>query len=77
MDEIIVVDDGSNNEHLRKPLENYIKRWNGIVKLFRNEERKGLIQSKNKGARLAKGEVLVFLDAHCDRVGLLSGYPIQ
>ena len=69
LDEIIVVDDGSNNEHLGKPLENYIKRWNGVVKLFRNEERKGLILSKNKGARLAKGEVLVFLDAHCE-VGL-------
>ena len=69
LDEIIVVDDGSNNEHLGKPLENYIKRWNGLVKLFRNEERKGLILSKNKGARLAKGEVLVFLDAHCE-VGL-------
>ena len=36
------------------------------VRLLRNERRQGLIRSKNTGAAAARGEVLVFLDAHCE-----------
>ena len=37
-----------------------------MVRLVRNEERQGLIRSKNAGAEQSEGEVVVFLDAHCE-----------
>lgn len=39
--------------HLKERLEEYIKQWNGLVKLFRNEKREGLIQARSIGARKA------------------------
>jgi len=36
------------------------------VKLVRNQERLGLINSRTRGAKEAVGEVVVFLDAHCE-----------
>ena len=36
------------------------------VRLVRNSEREGLIRSKNRGAEESRGEVVVFLDAHCE-----------
>jgi len=38
----------------------------GIVKIARSKERLGLIRAKVSGAKLATGDVLVFLDAHCE-----------
>jgi polypeptide N-acetylgalactosaminyltransferase len=38
----------------------------GIVKVARSKERLGLIHAKVAGAELATGDVLVFLDAHCE-----------
>ena len=52
-------------DFLKGPLEEYIKQWNGKVKLYRNPERLGLIQARNRGAKLSTGDVIVFLDAHC------------
>lgn len=44
--------------HLKERLEEYIKQWNGLVKLFRNEKREGLIQARSIGAKKAtKGQV--------------------
>lgn len=44
--------------HLKERLEEYIKKWNGLVKLFRNEKREGLIQARSIGAKKAtKGQV--------------------
>ncbi|KAL8619999.1 hypothetical protein ACOMHN_015281 [Nucella lapillus] len=51
---------------LKGPLEDYIKQWNGKVKLFRNPERLGLIDARNHGAKASTGDVIVFLDAHCE-----------
>ncbi|KAM3939165.1 N-acetylgalactosaminyltransferase 7 isoform 1-T1 [Leptodactylus fuscus] len=65
--EIVMIDDYSNKEHLKGRLDNYIKQWNGLVKVFRNERREGLIQARSIGAQKAKlGQVLIYLDAHCE-----------
>nr|XP_040041903.1 N-acetylgalactosaminyltransferase 7 isoform X1 [Gasterosteus aculeatus aculeatus] len=65
--EIVMIDDFSNKEHLKERLEDYIKQWNGLVQLFRNEKREGLIQARSIGANKAtKGQVLIYLDAHCE-----------
>uniref|UniRef100_A0A8C7YS66 Polypeptide N-acetylgalactosaminyltransferase n=1 Tax=Oryzias sinensis TaxID=183150 RepID=A0A8C7YS66_9TELE len=65
--EIVMIDDFSNKVHLKERLEEYIKQWNGLVKLFRNDKREGLIQARSIGAKKAtKGQVLIYLDAHCE-----------
>uniref|UniRef100_A0A0K0E3P2 Polypeptide N-acetylgalactosaminyltransferase n=1 Tax=Strongyloides stercoralis TaxID=6248 RepID=A0A0K0E3P2_STRER len=64
--EIIMVDDFSDKEHLKERLDEYIKQFNGKVKLIRNKEREGLIRTRTVGAKEATGEVVVFLDAHCE-----------
>ncbi|XP_043917652.1 N-acetylgalactosaminyltransferase 7 isoform X1 [Protopterus annectens] len=65
--EIVMIDDFSNKVHLKERLDEYIKQWNGLVKVFRNERREGLIQARSIGAQKAKlGQVLIYLDAHCE-----------
>ena len=39
---------------------------NDKVRLIRNSDRQGLIRSKNRGAEESVGEILLFLDAHCE-----------
>lgn len=53
-------------ENLKKKLEYYIERFNGKVRLIRNSERQGLIRTRSNGALHAKGEIILFLDAHCE-----------
>lgn len=36
------------------------------VKILRSPERTGLVGARLMGARTATGDVLVFLDAHCE-----------
>lgn len=38
----------------------------GKVRVIRNKERSGLIRSRANGAKKALGDVVVFLDAHCE-----------
>ncbi|XP_043200138.1 N-acetylgalactosaminyltransferase 7-like [Amphibalanus amphitrite] len=65
--EVLLVDDFSDKADLREPLERYIAaHFAGRVRLHRNTEREGLIRTRNRGARLAAGAVVVFLDAHCE-----------
>jgi len=64
--EIVLVDDFSDKEDLKDKLDTYIQRFGGKVKLHRNKEREGLIRTRTNGAQLSTGEVIVFLDAHCE-----------
>lgn len=64
--EIILVDDGSDRTYLLEELENYIKTINYPVQLLRLGERKGLVPARLLGAKHATGDVLTFLDAHCE-----------
>ncbi|CAG0879677.1 unnamed protein product [Darwinula stevensoni] len=53
---------GANLQNLNE----YIKQFNGKVRLVKNVEREGLIRSKARGAKEARGEVVLFLDSHCE-----------
>ncbi|ESO06887.1 hypothetical protein HELRODRAFT_191226 [Helobdella robusta] len=64
--EVVLVDDFSDKIDLKGRLDKYIEQFNGLVKLYRNPERLGLIGTRSKGATLATGDVIVFLDAHCE-----------
>lgn len=68
--EVILVDDGSTLEDDKGKLDYYIETRlsTDIVKVLRLKNRMGLIRARLAGARLAKGDVLVFLDAHCEGV---------
>uniref|UniRef100_A0A5F9C4U3 Polypeptide N-acetylgalactosaminyltransferase n=1 Tax=Oryctolagus cuniculus TaxID=9986 RepID=A0A5F9C4U3_RABIT len=63
--EIILVDDASTEEYLKEKLEQYVKQLQ-VVRVVRQEERKGLITARLLGASVAQAEVLTFLDAHCE-----------
>jgi polypeptide N-acetylgalactosaminyltransferase len=65
--EIILVDDSSTHIELKEKLDYYIRtRLPSKVKMLRLKNRLGLIRARLAGARMAKGDVLVFLDAHCE-----------
>ncbi|XP_007518306.1 polypeptide N-acetylgalactosaminyltransferase 6 [Erinaceus europaeus] len=63
--EIILVDDASTDDYLKEQLEQYVKQLQ-VVRVVRQEERKGLITARLLGASVAQAEVLTFLDAHCE-----------
>ncbi|XP_067891407.1 polypeptide N-acetylgalactosaminyltransferase 13 isoform X3 [Heterodontus francisci] len=64
--EIILVDDDSERDFLKKPLENYVKNLQVPMKIIRMEQRSGLIRARLRGAAASKGQVITFLDAHCE-----------
>ncbi|KAM6168177.1 inactive polypeptide N-acetylgalactosaminyltransferase-like protein 5 [Erethizon dorsatum] len=66
LEEIILVDDMSQFGDLKEKLDYYLESFRGKVKLVRNKKREGLIRAKMIGASYASGEVLVFLDSHCE-----------
>lgn len=63
--EVILVDDCSTDEHLKEPLAQYLRLLPKVT-LLRNENRVGLIVSRMNGAAKAKGQVVIFLDAHTE-----------
>ncbi|XP_061916637.1 polypeptide N-acetylgalactosaminyltransferase 17-like isoform X2 [Entelurus aequoreus] len=65
--EIILVDDHSDDEQLKEPLEEYMKkRYGGLVKIVRNQRREGLIRARLEGWKVATAEVTGFFDAHME-----------
>jgi polypeptide N-acetylgalactosaminyltransferase len=65
--EIILVDDASvDRDYLHGPLDEFVKSLSVPVKIFRNEERMGLMRSRLRGADAATGDTMTFLDAHIE-----------
>uniref|UniRef100_A0AAG5D368 Polypeptide N-acetylgalactosaminyltransferase n=1 Tax=Anopheles atroparvus TaxID=41427 RepID=A0AAG5D368_ANOAO len=65
--EIILVDDGSTKLFLKQQLDEYIKdHLTDQVQIIRLPERNGLIKARLEGAKIAKGDVLIFLDSHVE-----------
>ncbi|XP_069002059.1 polypeptide N-acetylgalactosaminyltransferase 10-like isoform X1 [Embiotoca jacksoni] len=63
--EVILVDDFSDKDHLKVALEEYMTRM-PKVRILRTKKREGLIRTRLLGAAAAKGEVITFLDSHCE-----------
>ena len=65
--EVVMLDDGSTREYITNgTIDRYIERWDGLVKIFHNEKREGLIRARTIGGKHSTGSVLVYLDAHCE-----------
>lgn len=74
--EIILVDDYSTRSDIKGLLDDYIKYYFNtyprkdkslpLVRVIRLQERKGLIRARLSGADVAQGDVLLFLDSHCE-----------
>nr|XP_057903605.1 polypeptide N-acetylgalactosaminyltransferase 12-like isoform X2 [Doryrhamphus excisus] len=63
--ELVLVDDYSDRDHLKAPLEEYLS---GLrkVRLIRATKREGLVRARLLGASVTTGDVLTFLDCHCE-----------
>ncbi|NXG00835.1 GLT13 acetylgalactosaminyltransferase, partial [Sakesphorus luctuosus] len=64
--EIILVDDASEREFLKASLERFVRRLAVPVRILRMEQRSGLIRARLRGAAASRGQVITFLDAHCE-----------
>lgn len=64
--EIILVDDASNRRSLGDQLDNYVAEHLPKVKIVRLPQRSGLIIARLAGAKIATGDVLLFLDSHTE-----------
>lgn len=63
--EILLVDDASTHDHLKSQLSNYMSHLTE-VRIIRLITRQGASHARHIGASLAKGNAIVFLDAHCE-----------
>ncbi|KAL7830382.1 hypothetical protein SRHO_G00315090 [Serrasalmus rhombeus] len=65
--EVILIDDFSDRGYLKSQLEDYISNLER-VRLIRTNKREGLVRARLIGATYATGDVLTFLDCHCECV---------
>lgn len=65
LEEIVLSDDYSDKDHLKEPLEEYLKTLKK-VKLVRSHTRLGVVGARVLGFRNAKGPVMVSLDSHME-----------
>lgn len=63
--EIILVDDYSDLDHLKKPLEDYLSTLKK-VKVIRTKQREGLVRARLLGYSISTGDTLTFLDSHIE-----------
>ena len=54
------------SDHLKSKLDKYAIELNFDVKVVHLEKRSGLTVARLRGAHVATGEILVFLDSHCE-----------
>ncbi|XP_002738977.1 polypeptide N-acetylgalactosaminyltransferase 1-like [Saccoglossus kowalevskii] len=66
LEEIILVDDASERDFLGKQLDDYVRGLSVRVRVVRMAERSGIVGARLRGAAISTGEVLTFLDAHCE-----------
>lgn len=65
--QLVLVDDASELDDLKGALDEHVrKRLPSKVTVIRNARREGLIRGRMIGAAHATGDVLVFLDSHCE-----------
>lgn len=64
--EIILVDDASIKKFLKSKLDQYVANFLPKVRIVRLKERSGLIVARLAGAKVATGDVLIFLDSHTE-----------
>ncbi|KAH6937478.1 hypothetical protein HPB50_000740 [Hyalomma asiaticum] len=66
--EIVLVDDYSDLPEVKSPLYRFLRRRfrPGFIRLLRLSQREGLIRARLAGAKAALGDVVVFLDSHCE-----------
>eukprot|EP00092_Neocalanus_flemingeri_P005465 GFUD01005893.1.p1 GENE.GFUD01005893.1~~GFUD01005893.1.p1 ORF type:complete len:612 (+),score=116.80 GFUD01005893.1:189-2024(+) len=65
LEQIVLVDDASTQDHLKKELDIYVSKYPKI-KIVRSPERVGLIRARLLGATHASAPVLTYLDSHCE-----------
>ncbi|PIK54078.1 putative polypeptide N-acetylgalactosaminyltransferase 13 [Apostichopus japonicus] len=65
LEEIILIDDFSQREHLKEPLDKYMAQF-PIVKVVHLKERHGLVRARIVGVGMSKASVLTFLDSHIE-----------
>ncbi|KAH7967344.1 hypothetical protein HPB49_024183 [Dermacentor silvarum] len=66
--EIVLVDDFSDLPEVKSQLYRFLRRHfrPGFIRLLRLSQREGLIRARLAGAKAALGDVIVFLDSHCE-----------
>ncbi|ESO85850.1 hypothetical protein LOTGIDRAFT_64054, partial [Lottia gigantea] len=73
LEEIILVDDQSNLEFLKRNLTIYVRELSPKIQIIRSDYRLGTMKCRMYGAAQAKGRVVMFLDSHTEvNVGWLE-----